>query len=111
MAEDWDAEIAVDGKTLVCVHCQGTRFVKRQAQLNTSFMTFFDLDWLNQSAEIFVCTQCGRIEWFLDSSGNGDALSSITETTKCLACGNKMPAGTEVCSECGWTYKQDAQDD
>ena len=29
-------------------------------------MTFFDLEWLNKSAEDFVCTKCQHLEWFLD---------------------------------------------
>ena len=31
-------------------------------------MAFFDLDWLNKSAEVFVCEECGKLEWFLDPS-------------------------------------------
>ena len=40
----------------------------REAQLNTAGMTFLKLDWLNKTATIFVCEDCGRLEWFLDVS-------------------------------------------
>ena len=39
--------------------------LRRKAPLNTSAMTFFNLDWANASAQCFVCDKCGRIEWFL----------------------------------------------
>ena len=27
-------------------------------------MTLLDLDFLNKSADIFMCAECGHIEWF-----------------------------------------------
>lgn len=27
-------------------------------------MGFFDLDFLNKSADIYICSECGHIEWF-----------------------------------------------
>jgi hypothetical protein len=29
-------------------------------------MTYFKLAWLNDSADNYVCSQCGHIEWFFE---------------------------------------------
>ncbi len=54
----------INGKTLVCPHCNGETFHRGEAQLNTAGMTFLKLEWLNKTADLYICTQCGRIEWF-----------------------------------------------
>lgn len=59
----------IKDKPLTCAHCGGQLFDERQAQLNTAGMTFLKLDWLNKSATVFVCINCGRLEWFLDLVG------------------------------------------
>jgi len=58
--------IIINGKPLLCLHCHGSNFTQRQVQLNTAAMTFLNLDWMNRSATVFHCQQCGRLEWFLD---------------------------------------------
>jgi uncharacterized protein with PIN domain len=55
----------VAGFSLRCEICKNELFWRRQAQLNTAVMSFFDLDWANPSAECYVCSQCGYIHWFL----------------------------------------------
>ncbi|HEY6225513.1 MAG TPA: DNA-binding protein [Verrucomicrobiae bacterium] len=55
----------VQGHVLKCGLCGHDEFHKREAQLNTTLATFFNLDWTNASAICFVCDRCGRIEWFL----------------------------------------------
>lgn len=52
------------GKRICCPHCDSDRFVKGRAQLNTSLMTFFDLDWANKSATTLTCVMYGNILWF-----------------------------------------------
>ena len=59
----------INGKPLTCAHCGGDSFDERQALLDTAGMAFFKLDWLNKSATVFVCQDCGRLEWFLDVVG------------------------------------------
>jgi predicted nucleic-acid-binding Zn-ribbon protein len=54
------------GKRIVCPHCGGDDFAKSEAQLNTAAMTFFHLDWANKSATTLACTQCSRIQWFME---------------------------------------------
>jgi predicted nucleic-acid-binding Zn-ribbon protein len=49
---------------ILCNHCKYDRFHKGSALLNTRGLTFFDLDWLNESATTLVCHRCGFIHWF-----------------------------------------------
>ncbi len=56
----------VHGKKVVCYHCGGDSFVSRRVQLNTAVLTFFNMDYLNKSADVYVCADCGHLEWFLD---------------------------------------------
>ena len=93
--------VEIKGKTLCCPHCGGHAFVQRRAKLNTAFMSLFDLDWLNDSAEVFVCAGCGRLEWFLGS----DEIP-LGEDIECLDCGAAIPAGQDKCMACGWTFKE-----
>jgi predicted nucleic-acid-binding Zn-ribbon protein len=93
--------ITLSGLPLHCPHCQHTRFFERNWQLNTSGMSFFDLDWLNRSAKNFVCARCGRIEWFTEvPAGEGDA-----GDIECLECGTSIPHGQTQCAKCGWSYQ------
>ncbi len=54
------------GKTVTCPICGHDRFRSRGALLNTRGMTFFNLDWANKKAAIYVCDQCGYCLWFLE---------------------------------------------
>jgi hypothetical protein len=96
-------------------------------------MEFLDLAWLNQSADIYVCTHCGFLHWFLEpQAGRANvapipALPShqpitevgqeeippeeapsqddLSEATECLECGRTIPPGAAKCPFCGWSYK------
>lgn len=52
------------GLEVICPHCTHKEFEEGSAQLNTAGLTFLGLDWLNKSAKILVCTNCGYILWF-----------------------------------------------
>jgi len=52
------------GKAVHCPHCDGAQFIVGQAQLNTALATLIELDWLNKTASILRCTDCGQIQWF-----------------------------------------------
>ena len=56
---------SVANKPVRCTHCSGETFEQGSALLNTSGMTFLHLDWANKSATTLVCTECGKLEWFL----------------------------------------------
>ena len=47
-----------------CQHCGYEGFIKRSAQLNTSILSFFNLDFLNRSATVLTCGGCGLVHWF-----------------------------------------------
>lgn len=54
------------GADLHCQICQHDQFLTQRIQLNTTGLTFFDLDWLNESAACYVCDRCGYIHWFVE---------------------------------------------
>ena len=100
----------VAGEILRCTHCAFEGFKYSNVQLNTAFLSFLDLEWLNESARVFNCQKCGKLEWFssnaeiteLEDSGELDA--SID--TDCLACDGVILAGTSECHKCGWSYTE-----
>lgn len=47
-----------------CHVCNGMEFHQREVKLNTTGMTFLDLDWLNESADGAVCSTCGYVHLF-----------------------------------------------
>ena len=59
------SEITLAGAKLTCKHCGHDRFNSRNALLNTKVLTFFETDWLANSAEVFVCARCGFLHWVL----------------------------------------------
>ena len=59
-------QVSIKGKKLTCVVCKHDRFAHRKAQLNTAGMSLLDLDWLNKSANCYVCENCTYIHWFLE---------------------------------------------
>ena len=52
------------GRKIVCPHCANDRFSRRKAMLNTRIATFFELDWVNRSSTVLVCSNCTMIQWF-----------------------------------------------
>jgi len=96
--------VMVAGKNLACSHCGGQSFARRRVMLNTGIMTLPELDWLDRQADVFVCSNCGRLEWFLDPTPLGD-------TIECPECGEKLPPDVEVCQGCGWTYRKPSDDE
>ena len=56
------------GHLLRCPICDGQKFWKKEAQLNTKVASFFDFDWLNPSGDCYICKQCRHIIWFYGES-------------------------------------------
>lgn len=50
---------------LACQVCRGVVFAQREIKMTTTGMTFFDLDWLNKSADGVICVRCGFVHTFL----------------------------------------------
>jgi predicted nucleic-acid-binding Zn-ribbon protein len=55
---------AAAGSAIQCAHCGHDRFESRAMLLNTRGLTFLKLDWLNQSATVLTCANCGQIQLF-----------------------------------------------
>ncbi|WP_435770331.1 hypothetical protein [Nocardioides sp. SYSU DS0651] len=53
---------------LSCHVCAGLVFAQREIKMTTTGMTFFDLDWLNKSADGAICVRCGFVHTFLGSA-------------------------------------------
>ena len=60
------ARYAVAGKHVACSHCGGEEFEAGAALLNTTGMTFLNIDWANRNATLLICKKCSHIEWFLE---------------------------------------------
>jgi len=56
--------IRVLDKYFACHVCGGVAFYRREVKLQTTGMTFFDLDWLNRSADGAICAGCGYVHLF-----------------------------------------------
>lgn len=56
--------VQVKGRQLEYQVCGNDHFYKKYIQLNTSFLSFLNLDWLNKSGTCFVCSECTHIIWF-----------------------------------------------
>ncbi len=64
-SEKESAAAFVEGNALHCGVCGNVRFWHRKAQLNTALASFFNLDWLDPSADCYICDRCGYVHWFL----------------------------------------------
>ena len=61
----YDIHCSNNDRKLKCVICGHDSFHHRYAKLNTSILTFFGLDWLNKTADCYVCKSCGYVHWFI----------------------------------------------
>lgn len=57
--------VQILGNGMQCEICKHERFYQREGKIQTTGLTFFDLDWLNASANCVVCARCGYVHWFL----------------------------------------------
>lgn len=65
MPENNAEEVIIQGNKLSCPICKHTQFWSRETLMNTTGMSFFNLDWANRSAKNYVCNNCGYVYWFL----------------------------------------------
>ena len=55
-------------KKIKCPHCGCEDFfILNEVLLNTPGMTFMGLDWANKKADVLVCSNCSRLEWYLNT--------------------------------------------
>jgi predicted nucleic-acid-binding Zn-ribbon protein len=53
-----------EGKEFRCLVCGGGRFQRREIKMNTTGLTFFNLDFANRSAVGVICRSCGFVHMF-----------------------------------------------
>jgi hypothetical protein len=63
-AQSGPGEFSVLGRPVQCFHCGGSQFKAGDAQLNTVLATLLNLDWVDRSATVLICTMCSHIQWF-----------------------------------------------
>ena len=54
----------VRGKTVKCLACQNETFRTKRVLLNTMWLTYLGMDWLNRSARVLICEECGFMHWY-----------------------------------------------
>jgi hypothetical protein len=62
----------IGGRRLLCPLCSNDTFDQRPMLMNTTGMSFMNLDWLNESACALVCRSCSRIEIFMKAPDRDD---------------------------------------
>ena len=60
-----DSEVFLGERQLFCLVCEGASFGYREVLMNTSGMTFLDLDWANKNAHGIICRSCGYVHTFM----------------------------------------------
>jgi hypothetical protein len=55
----------IDGKKLTCTFCSNDTFYTRKEQLHSPARTLLNLEWTDDAATCFVCSNCGYLHWFL----------------------------------------------
>ncbi|MEO5917595.1 MAG: hypothetical protein ABIS50_25420 [Luteolibacter sp.] len=97
------ATVIIADKQLRCLHCGHDQFFKSLRRLTTAEFDVLDLVFPHQTAETYVCSHCGRVEWFIPPVRDG--MTGSTEGDfDCLECGGIIPNGQKACPACGWTY-------
>ena len=64
MADRTPRRVVVLEEPLRCAVCRGETFYGREIKMQTTGMTFLDLDAFNESAEGVVCTRCAYVHLF-----------------------------------------------
>lgn len=57
--------VEVLGNPMKCEICGHDRSFQGEGKIQTTGMTFLELDFLNPSTDCVVCEQCGFVHWFL----------------------------------------------
>jgi len=99
-------EVYLGDLKLRCQICKEELFWRREAQLNTATATAWGLDYLNASADCYVCARCGYIHWFLPQEEGQEHIErrrKIFNELKdpCPYCKFNLKSGKDKCDECG----------
>ena len=116
--------IFINDNMLVCNQCQSELFFSSKYDPSKSGLNFPGLEWMNRSVDVFICSQCGFVHWFVSTLPSEIPTTSapsnissepvtpekdpygISDTSECLSCGKAIPQGMDHCPSCGWTYKE-----
>lgn len=64
MGRTSEGRAEVNGRPLTCLVCGHDTFRQRAIAMNTTGLSFLDLDWLNRTARAAICTECGFVHQF-----------------------------------------------
>lgn len=59
-----DGNYEVGGKRVTCSHCGCSNFTAQEILLNTWLLSLLRFDWLDSSATVLTCDNCGHLTWF-----------------------------------------------
>ncbi len=59
-----DGSYEVGGKRVACSHCGSSNFAAQEILLNTWLLSLLRIDWLDSSATVLTCNNCGHLTWF-----------------------------------------------
>lgn len=59
-----DRHYEVGGKRVTCSHCGARNFSAQEILLNTWLLSLLRIDWLDSSATVLSCDNCGHLTWF-----------------------------------------------
>jgi predicted RNA-binding Zn-ribbon protein involved in translation (DUF1610 family) len=111
--------VKIRGKQLRCQHCGGQRFVNQQFEIERAFgTTWIWMHLWGKLANVYICERCGHLHWFFsakDAEHEVEPAAPVVEVpepaeaVKCLSCGETIPAGSDKCAACGWTWKAEVE--
>ena len=59
-----------------------------------------------------MCPSCRKVDLRAEPKTYGTSSNADnTESIACLSCGEEIPAGSSECGSCGWSYRDDEQDE
>jgi hypothetical protein len=97
------ASYRIHGIELSCHHCGSKDFTKLDARIGTVdknlIDSFFGLSD-QRSAEVFTCTSCGSVQWFVVT----EPVETLPDEISCLECGKAVPCESTACPGCGWSW-------
>ncbi|MDR0504454.1 MAG: hypothetical protein LBG70_01410 [Bifidobacteriaceae bacterium] len=64
MRSRYNVNILIGGQVFRCTVCGGQQFALREIKMNTTGMSWLDLDWANASADGAVCLNCDYVHQF-----------------------------------------------
>lgn len=61
---DQGVPLMVEGTPVACPICRHDRY-RMKERFMPETAGFFDVEWINPSAETYICLRCGHVMWFV----------------------------------------------